>query len=74
MDFLCTNSSAPYSGSSSKKSTFSGMSVSTSVRCWRRAAIAAASYFSFFTLLRMNGSATFANSSALMARMYSLLK
>ena len=61
-------------GSSSKKSTFSGISVSTSVRCWRSAAMAAASYAGFFTLRRIYGSAALAKASGLIARIYSLLK
>ena len=71
--FLLTKSSAPYSGSSSKKPSLPGMSVSTSVRCWSSAAMAAGSMSGFFTAWRIYGSATCAKSSLLIARMYSAL-
>ena len=72
--FLWMYSAVSYPGSSSKKSSFSGMSVSTSVRCCKSAAMAAGSIRGFFTALRMKGSAAFAKASGLMARIYSALK
>ena len=53
LDFLLVNRSTLYSGRVSKKSTFSGMSVSFSHRAWSRPAMSATDSFSFFTVWRI---------------------
>ena len=53
LDFLLVKRETSYSGKASKKSTFSGMSVSFSHRAWSRAATAAGSTAGFFTACRI---------------------
>ena len=53
LDFLLVKKSVSYSGRASKKSTFSGISVSFSQRACSRAATAAASMAGFFTTERI---------------------
>ena len=73
LDFLLVKNSTSYSGQTSKKSTFSGISVRRSQRACSSAAMAATSK-SPLTLWRMYGSAALAKSSGDMARRYTALK
>ena len=63
LDFLLIKQSSSYSGSSSKKSSFSGISVSFSQRFCNIAAILDTEYRSFLTACLIYGSATLAKSA-----------
>ena len=73
LDFLLVKFSTQQGGHSSKKSTFSGISVSFSQRACSSPAMAHRSK-SPLTLWRMYGSATLAKSSGDMERRYTALK